>query len=120
VKISLPTLVQLLLSIRAIKSSVSLGTSITGAYVLAEGALASATDLVLLAASVHGAWVVGIEIGNDSTTFGIGMGGKSFTPGTWHLDSITIVAGTTVTLDGDNIIKSYLYRGRGYVNSYNP
>jgi hypothetical protein len=79
---------------------ISPGTSITGAYELVDGAeLANAHDSALFAASVLDAWVAAMEIRDHAMAFAIEMGGKTFTPGTWHSRTITIAAGATVYLD---------------------
>jgi hypothetical protein len=80
---------------------ISPGTSITGAYDLVDGALlANAADSARFAASVYDDWVAAMEIREDATAFDVEMGGKTFSRGIWHSGTITIAAGSTVTLDG--------------------
>jgi hypothetical protein len=80
---------------------ISPGTSITGAYDLVDGALlANAADSARFAASVYDDWVAAMEIREDATAFDVEMGGKTFTRGIWHSGTITILAGSIVTLDG--------------------
>jgi hypothetical protein len=93
-------------------AGVSPGTSITGAYDLVDGALlANAADSARFAASVYDVWVAAMEIRDDATAFAVEMGGKTFTPGTWHSGTMTIAAGSIVTLDGGgNTTSEFLFQ----------
>jgi hypothetical protein len=81
---------------------ISPGTSITRAYYIDGGALASADESALFAASVHEEWAAAMAIRQDATDLAVEMGGGTFTPGTWHSGTITIAAYTPVYLDGQN------------------
>jgi hypothetical protein len=50
--------------------------------------------------SVKAAWVAAMAPRDDTKDMGIEIGGKTFTPGTYRSDTINIIAGATVILDG--------------------
>jgi hypothetical protein len=80
---------------------VGAGTAITGGYTLHEGEVASIVDLTELAADITDVWAAVMAPRDNVTAILIPeIGGVTFTPGTWHLGSISIVADATVTLDG--------------------
>jgi hypothetical protein len=81
---------------------ISPGTSITGLVEIVDGAVASVGDAALFADTVYDAWVAAMVIRVDAMAFAVEMGGETFTPGTWRSGTITIVAGSTVFLDGQN------------------
>jgi hypothetical protein len=78
---------------------VSPGTSITGAYEIVDGKLATVDDSKLFATSAYNAWDAAMVIRDDAKALPVEMGGNIFEPGTWHSDNITIAAGI-VFLDG--------------------
>jgi acyl-coenzyme A thioesterase PaaI-like protein len=83
---------------------VSPGTSITGVYSIDEGDLASTDDSAQFVASAINAWQEMTAIRDDAMPIvNPEIGGLTFGPGTWRSGTtITAVAGTTITLDGQN------------------
>jgi hypothetical protein len=84
-----------------IGGDVGAGTAITGIYSLTGGKLSATVDPVLLYASVLETHKAAMEYQVNTTTLDVPeIGGLTFTPGTWRAGTISIVAGATVTLDG--------------------
>jgi hypothetical protein len=81
--------------------SVSPGTSITGDYRIDGGEIVA--DSSDFAASVLAAHDAAMETRPDAKPMDIEIGGRTFTPGTYHSGSaINFAHGTVVTLDGND------------------
>jgi hypothetical protein len=81
---------------------VGAGTAITGIFSLVAGEVVSAIDVPQLGVSIMGALDAALEVRVGSTESPSEIGSLTFIAGTWRFGFITMVAGATVTLDGQN------------------
>jgi hypothetical protein len=83
---------------------VNKGTAIYGDLTSLVGGelLDTAFDIPLLGATILAYGVAAAAERAGSESFGPAIGGGIFTAGTWRSGTITMAAGTTVTLDGEN------------------
>jgi hypothetical protein len=79
------------------------GTAITGITTFVDGEIVTTPlDVDALSIAVNLAWEAAMEVRDDATDIASEMGSLTFTAGTWRAGILTIVAGATVTLDGQD------------------